>query len=137
MPHFRFQQPILFKHCDPAGIVFYPRFFEIINDAVEAMFDDLLGWSFYQLHPDHSVPTVAMNIHFQAPCRHGDTLNVEITLVKIGRASLTLSTSAFADGTLRFKLDHTLVCVGNLGQPTPWPDHFRATVTSELESTTP
>ena len=36
---FTFLQKVQFKHYDPAGIVFYPRFIEMINDAVEAMFD--------------------------------------------------------------------------------------------------
>ncbi|CPO21707.1 4-hydroxybenzoyl CoA thioesterase [Bordetella pertussis] len=26
---------VRFRHCDPAGIVFYPRYFEMINDFVE------------------------------------------------------------------------------------------------------
>ncbi|MEL6103010.1 MAG: acyl-CoA thioesterase, partial [Pseudomonadota bacterium] len=26
---FQFLQKVLFKHCDPAGIVFYPRYFEM------------------------------------------------------------------------------------------------------------
>ena len=33
---FTLTQKVLFKHCDPAGIVFYPRYFEMINDCVEA-----------------------------------------------------------------------------------------------------
>jgi 4-hydroxybenzoyl-CoA thioesterase len=44
--HYQFFQKVLFKHCDPTGIVFYPRFFEMINDAVEAMFSDLLDRPF-------------------------------------------------------------------------------------------
>ncbi len=26
---------VRFSHCDPAGIVFYPRFFEIVHEAKE------------------------------------------------------------------------------------------------------
>ena len=47
--HFTYKQKVLFKHCDPAGIVFYPRFFEMINDAVEALFSDVLNWPFEYL----------------------------------------------------------------------------------------
>ena len=35
MKVFSFSQDIGFRHCDPAGIVFYPRYFEMMNDAVE------------------------------------------------------------------------------------------------------
>lgn len=38
---FTFTQKVLFKHCDPAGIVFYPRYFEIINDCIEAFFEQI------------------------------------------------------------------------------------------------
>ena len=36
-------QAVLFRHCDPAGIVFYPRYFEMLNDCVEAFLDTELG----------------------------------------------------------------------------------------------
>ena len=39
---FEFRQTIGFKHCDPAGIVFYPRYFEMFNDCVEAFLT--VGW---------------------------------------------------------------------------------------------
>ena len=60
MAHFSFPQSILFKHCDPAGIGFYPRYVEIINDAVEALFGDFLGWTFAEIVKTGGVPT-AMN----------------------------------------------------------------------------
>ena len=33
------QVEVRFRHFDPAGIVFYPRYFEMINDFVEEWFD--------------------------------------------------------------------------------------------------
>ena len=38
--------PIEFNHCDPAGIVFYPRYFEMTNSVVENFFPDEVGHSF-------------------------------------------------------------------------------------------
>ena len=70
--HFEIPQKVLFKHCDPAGIVFYPRFFEMINDAVEALFSDMLGWPFEKMHPDSGVPTAEFKVRFKVPCRQGD-----------------------------------------------------------------
>ena len=32
-----------FRHCDPAGIVFYPRYAEMVNDTVEHWFKHGLG----------------------------------------------------------------------------------------------
>ena len=39
---------IEFNHCDPAGIVFYPRYFEMTNSVVENFFADVVGRSFAQ-----------------------------------------------------------------------------------------
>ena len=34
MKRFRQSQEITFRQCDPAGIVFYPRYFEMMNDVI-------------------------------------------------------------------------------------------------------
>ena len=39
---------IRFQHCDPAGIVFYPRFFEFTNQVVEDWFEEELGLPSHQ-----------------------------------------------------------------------------------------
>ena len=41
------QVEVRFRHCDPAGIVFYPRYFEMINDFVEEWFDKGMGLPFH------------------------------------------------------------------------------------------
>jgi 4-hydroxybenzoyl-CoA thioesterase len=40
---------VRFSHCDPAGIVFYPRFFEIVHDAKEDWFREAVGLPFREL----------------------------------------------------------------------------------------
>ena len=47
---YEFHQKVLFKHCDPAGIVFFPRYYEMVNDCVEAFFADVLDWPFEAMH---------------------------------------------------------------------------------------
>ena len=46
---------IEFNHCDPAGIVFYPRYVEMLNDVVEHWFQHALGCSFAQLHLERAL----------------------------------------------------------------------------------
>ena len=131
--HFSIQQKVLFRHCDPAGIAFYPRIFEMINDAVEAMFSDCLDWPFEAMHPFHAVPTAAMNIRFQAPCRHGDRLELRLTIKELGASSLALNTKALAGEGLRFEADQTLVCVGADTRPARWPETVRQKITDLME----
>ena len=132
---FRFDQKVLFKHCDPAGIVFYPRYFEMINDCVEAFFDHL-GHPFEVLHQSAAVPTAAIETRFSAPSRHGDHLTLMLEAVKLGRRSLDLSIDAHSHDQPRFACTSTLVYVDQSDKSAPWPDDLRAALTSHVWSTT-
>lgn len=123
--HYSVSQKILFRHCDPAGIVFYPRYFEIINDAVEAFFAGPLDWPFEEMHKDHAAPTVQIEARFDAVSRHGDMMDIGITVVKLGRSSLGLRIAGHCAGELRFTANSTMVCVDALMKPTPWPPGVR------------
>lgn len=132
MAHFTRPQKVLFKHCDPAGIVFYPRFFEMINDTVESFFDEILGWPFEAIHPEAAVPTAAFNVAFKAPCRHGDQLDFTLTVQAIGRSSLSLRIEAVANRETRLQADQTLVHTGSTGRPAAWPSNIRKQIEALL-----
>ena len=132
---FEVPQPVLFKHCDPAGIVFYPRYFEMMNDAVEAFFTHGLGIDFAVLHRDGGVPTARIEITFTAPSRHGDHLLIALTPTRLGGASLDLAFEARAGEERRFHATSTLVLVGPDGRPRPWSADQRDRITPFLEET--
>lgn len=125
---FTFPQKILFKHCDPAGIVFYPRYFEMINDCVETFFDSVLHTPFEELHKTGGIPTAQISASFSTPSRHGDHLNLCLTPTKIGRSSLSLSFIARCHDQARFQAKSTLVYIGKDGKPTSWPDELRNSI---------
>lgn len=131
--HFSYPQKVLFKHCDPAGIVFYPRFFEMINDAVEALFDEVIGWPFEVIHKTGAVPTRSFDVDFKRPCRHGDMLRLNLLLMDLGRTSLTLETRAMAGEELRFTARQVLVHVGADGRPLSWPETTKNTIAQVME----
>ena len=130
---FTFNQKILFKHCDAAGIVFYPRFFEMMNDCVEAFFDEI-GSPFEKMIPAAGVPTAEITATFQTPSRHGDQLTIELELTRIGRTSIGLGFRASCDIEQRFSAQSTLVYVDVEGRPQRWPDPIRAALTPYLRS---
>ncbi|MFK5997787.1 MAG: thioesterase family protein [Rhodobacterales bacterium] len=123
---FVFPQKILFKHCDPAGIVFFPRYFEMINDCVEEFFDAVLGVSFVEIHKYGGVPTAEISAKFSAPSRHGDDLNIRLECIKIGRSSLLLDFKGTCGKETRFTANSALVFVDTKGRPQSWPDGLRA-----------
>jgi len=119
---FTVTQKILFKHCDGAGIVFYPRYFEIINDCVEAFFFDALDFPFENLHDSNAIPTAQISTTFTAPSRHGDILEIELRCLQIGKSSLNINLTARCGEEVRFNSDSTLVYVGSNGLPQAWPE---------------
>lgn len=135
MSPFVIQQKIGFQHCDPAGIVFYPRYFEMFNAVVENWFEQRLGFSYYEIHMQRGevVPTVYIEVDFKAPSRLGDTVDVGLTLQKVGRASIEFSvTISCADVTrviaklvLVYSKMDVLAAAG-------WPDDMRAALNTQL-----
>ena len=118
---FSVSQKVLFRHCDPAGIVFFPRYLEMVNDAIEAFFEAVLKMPFEILHKSGATPTVALTTEFPAASFHGDMLEISVTPSKIGRTSLGLNTTARCGAETRFICNSTLVFVNTSGKPTPWP----------------
>ncbi|MCP4819786.1 MAG: acyl-CoA thioesterase [Shimia sp.] len=130
---FTVNQKVLFRHCDPAGIVFYPRYFEMINDCVEAFFDAELGFPFSTIHDDGAVPTAEIRTRFRAPSRLGDDLSLDLKVTKLGRTSLGLEVHARCETQTRFTAESTLVFVDGAGKPSAWPDSIRKKITTSLE----
>lgn len=128
-PGFCFPQKVLFRHCDPAGIVFFPRYFEMINDATEAFFEDALGCPWNLLHEASNIPTVDIATQFTAPSRHGDALVILVEVLKIGNSSLSLQFQATCNAETRFTARSTLVHINKAGHSLPWPAGLRAAIT--------
>jgi 4-hydroxybenzoyl-CoA thioesterase len=115
-------QKVMFKHCDPARLVFYPRYFEMINDTIEEFFEQRLNLPFATLHETGYVPTVQIEATFPAPSRLGDVLHITLTCARLGRTSATLSLTATCAKQTRFAATATLVHVNAQGRPQLWPD---------------
>ncbi len=121
-------QKVMFRHCDPAGIVFFPKYFEMINDCVEGFFAEVLLLPFEVLLKTGGVPTVSISTDFKVPSFHGDELGLALTPMKLGNSSMQLKICGSCDGQLRFTSQSTLVFVDNIGRPTPWPLEIKKVV---------
>ena len=125
---FELDQKVLFKFCDPAGIVFFPRYFEMMNDCVETFFDQALGLPFETLLQRAGIPTVQIQTEFLRPSRHGDLLTLRLVITRIGRSSVAYRMTAHCRDERRFETTATLVYVDQTGKPQPWPKDLRATL---------
>lgn len=83
---------IRFSDCDPAGMVFYPQYFVMLNALVEDWFTQALGVNYAHLLGQRRIglPTVALQSEFRAPCRMGDAVELWLQLERMGSRSLTL-----------------------------------------------
>jgi 4-hydroxybenzoyl-CoA thioesterase len=116
-----------FNHCDPAGIVFYPRYFEMTNSVVENFFREVAGFSFARMTAEgRGVPTARIEIDFTAPSRLGDALDFALDVVRLGRTSVRLRIAAASAGEARLGGLFTLVWCDAAGRPDPWPAGLRA-----------
>lgn len=130
---FERNETILFRHCDPAGIVFFPRYLEMVNDSVEALFAKI-GHPFHELHRGGGVPTVALVTEFTAPSRLGEKLALKLSVVAIGRTSADLRHEARGGGETRFRIRQRIVNVGSDMRPAPWPEDLRAALARYQET---
>jgi 4-hydroxybenzoyl-CoA thioesterase len=89
---FQQSRAIRFSDCDPAGMVFFPQYFVMLNAVVEDWFTQDLGVNYAQLLGRRRIglPTVALQSEFRAPCRMGDVVEFRLQLERMGSRSLTL-----------------------------------------------
>jgi 4-hydroxybenzoyl-CoA thioesterase len=86
--------------CDPAGIIFYPRYFEIFDNATAALFERALGmtkFEYLKAYGFAGFPLVDSRARFLRPTRFGDDVTVD-------------SSAAF--GTSSFTVEHRLSLAG-------------------------
>lgn len=113
MPAFQKEVSVRFGDCDPAQIVFYPRYFEMINRFVEDWFEDGLEASFPGLlyHKGLVAPTVHFEVDFPKPAHFGERLTFQLEVSKIGRTSCSLLINASCQGEVRVTVQQVLVFI--------------------------
>lgn len=127
-----------FNHCDPAGIVFYPRYFEMLNSVAENFFKDVLDRPFAQVvGGGNGSPTVRIEAQFKAPSRLGDLVDFVMQVRAVGRSSVDFHTTLRGtDGALRAEFDHRVVWTQG-PVSAPWPDNLRTRLEAAMKEDTP
>lgn len=128
------RQSVRFAHIDAAGIVFYPRYFELLNAAVEDYFTQVIGVSFAQMHFERKlgVPTVRLETDFVAPSRLGEALDFMLSVQQVGRSSVDIVVDVRCGSEVRVQIRVVLVCMDlETGRPVAWPDDMRPTQRTE------
>ena len=126
---FTTQRLIRFAHCDPAGIVFFVNFFEMISGIVEDWFREAVGLPFQAMHLERRLgfPVVSTGCEFYRPCHLGDTLTLELAIARLGRSSIEFEIRGQVGGDEKFRARHKVAMVSLEGfRSMPIPDDMRA-----------
>ncbi len=122
---------VRFSHCDPAGIIFYPRYFELIHEAEEDWFRDALGWPFAHMLGTmrQGFPIVRLEADFRGPSRMGEELAIALSVPEIGSTSMHLHYAVTCGGLPRLDA-RTIVVHLDLatGKPMPIGDDLRGRI---------
>src|ERR1700690_30590 len=89
--------------CDPAGIIFYARYFDIFDISTTMLLERALGMKkieYLKAYDFLGHPLVETRARFRVPTRFGDEVAIETKVVECGRSS--------------FKLEHSLTLAGVL-----------------------
>jgi 1,4-dihydroxy-2-naphthoyl-CoA hydrolase len=85
---FKVKRKINFYDCDPAGILFYARIFELCHSVYEEMIQSFDLKEDYWSNEDYLVPIIHSEATYQKPIKYN-------TVVEIELSAKTVSNSAF------------------------------------------
>ena len=81
---YRNARVVRFGECDPAGVVYYPIFFQWFHDAMEDWFAHRLGVPYAEVLKELGFPAARTEADFVRPCRLGDAITVSVEVEKLG-----------------------------------------------------
>ncbi len=76
---------VRWSESDPAGIVFYPRFYEWFDLGTEALFESI-GLAWPEMFPAErivGVPIVESGARFVSPVRYGEVVRIETAAAEV------------------------------------------------------
>lgn len=87
--------------CDPAGIVFNPRYFAFFDNATSLLVE-AAGWPMARAVEAFGIvgwPLIATRARFLAPCTHGDEIVITSRFADVRKSSFDVQHVLDKDGT--------------------------------------
>jgi 4-hydroxybenzoyl-CoA thioesterase len=108
------RRPVVIEwgHCDPAGIVFYPRYFEMFDAATGGLFQAALGMPKIRWTAHFGIlgiPMVDTRARFHVPCAYGEEVMIESRVSAFRRSSFDVQHRLLKGETLAVEASETRV----------------------------
>lgn len=121
--------------CDPAGIVFYPRYFAMFDHSTAMLLEAATGYTKYQMQEVYDFvgfPMVDTSARFFIPSKFGDDVVIESMIEEFGKSSFNVLHRLLKHGELAAEGREKRVWVGKHPddplrmKSKPIPDEVRA-----------
>jgi len=129
---------VRFSDCDPAGIVFFPNYFIMLNGVVEDWWQHIgKPWTDIVGQRRMGTPTAQLDSVFVAPSLFGETLRFYLSVQHVGRTSLALVHRVLGpDGGERVRLTQRMVATSlDTHRPIAWPADIEQAMLAFKDST--
>lgn len=137
MASFETTRVLRFGDCDPAGIAYFPRYFDLLNGVVEDWWSAMgHPWKILFGRRRIGLPTVRFEADFRAPAFLEDELHFSLSIKHIGTRSVELRHFVRRDGKVLWQASQILVATSlETHRSIAWPDDLRAALFSFQEGT--
>jgi 4-hydroxybenzoyl-CoA thioesterase len=101
--------------CDPAGIIFYARYYDIFDVSTTVLLERALGMNkidYLKAYDFLGHPLAETRARFRLPTRYGDQVSIETKLVALGRSSFKVEHRLMLGTALAVEGAETRVWVG-------------------------
>ncbi|MHB8581239.1 MAG: acyl-CoA thioesterase [Ignavibacteriaceae bacterium] len=84
---------IKFHDCDPAGILFFGRVYELCHSAYEEMISGFHLAEDYWSNDEYISPVIKSEAHYHRPMKYGEKISIEILVKTLKSSSFELEYS--------------------------------------------
>jgi 4-hydroxybenzoyl-CoA thioesterase len=124
---FRTRRMLNFGDCDISGTAYFPSYLNILNGVNEEFWLHLgYPWHHIIWEERWGTPTVHLSCDFSSPSFFGEELEFALSVVRVGRSSVTLRHRISCGGEARWASTQVLAA-SDLDKhcSIPWPDDVK------------
>lgn len=102
---------VRFGNCDPAGIVYHPQYYYILNFMMEEFLDECIGMRFVEKTRKIGLPVAGIRTEFTETATVGDVLEGKIWIEKLGEKSVRFAMVLADKKTANIKVKCVQTCI--------------------------